>query len=489
MNTDSKTLQHPTGLLIRPFAPRMTRTLAGMLLAVLLASALPVQAQLGLSQGKEEKIGEEIYRQILAEMPIYQDPGVVDYVNAVGRRLVASSDRPDGNFTFTVIDNPDINAFATPGGYIYIHRGLLGYLRSEAQLAAVLAHEIAHVTARHAARQKRAQTGTNIAAGVLAILSRSGEVGEATALWGAATVRGYGRDMELEADAIGATTMARAGYDRSAIIEVLSLLKDHERFEKQRARDAGREARTYHGLFATHPRNDQRLAEVIASAGNERGGERGETSYRMAMHNLVWGHNSLPATEPDNRFSDDDLGFRFDHPQGWAFAREGNRVRGTTPGGDEGLTLEIVPRTNQTPERFVRDKLQLGVVRKSQSFTQAGMPAYSGVISSADQEQRLTVLYYGRHAYVFRGRLIKGDDGRTEELDTIIRSFAPLPRSRFAGMAPRRIQFVRAANNATWAQLAAHLNLGPYGEQELRLINGHYPRGEPQNGDWIKIIR
>src|SRR5690606_30788852 len=111
--------------------------------------------------------------------------------------------------------------------------------------------------------------------------------------------------------------------------------------------------------------------------------------------------------------------FRFDHPQGWAFAREGNRVRGTTPGGDEGLTLEIVPRTNQTPERFVRDKLQLGVVRKSQSFTQAGMPAYSGVISSADQEQRLTVFYYGRHAYVFRGRLIKGDNERTEELDTI----------------------------------------------------------------------
>src|SRR5690606_19871498 len=101
--------------------------------------------------------------------------------------------------------------------------------------------EIAHVTARHASRQQRAQTTSNVAAGLLAILSRSGEVGEATALWGAATVRGYGRDMELEADGIGAQTMAKAGYDSSAIIEVLSLLKDHERFEKQRARDAGRE--------------------------------------------------------------------------------------------------------------------------------------------------------------------------------------------------------------------------------------------------------
>ncbi|MCK9564034.1 MAG: hypothetical protein M0R02_15080, partial [Bacteroidales bacterium] len=285
-------------------------------------------------------------------------------------------------------------------------------------------------------------------------------------------------------------TLVKAGYDRSAIIEVLSLLKDHERFEKQRARDAGREARTYHGLFATHPRNDRRLAEVIASGDQVGGnGERGEIPYRIAMNNLVWGQNTLPAPTPDNRFIDDALGYRFDHPEGWSFSKEGNRVLGMTPSGNEGLTLEIVPRTTQPPDRFVRDTLQLGMVRKSRSFTQAGMPGHGGVISAAGQDQRLAVFYYGRNAYVFRGNLTAGDDARDEELDAIIRSFAPLPRSHFGGMEPRRIHFVRAANNATWAQLAEHLKLGPYGEQELRLINGYYPRGEPQNGEWIKIIR
>jgi len=468
----------------------LLRTPWVILLATALLAALPARAQLTMSQNKEEQIGREIYEKVVAEMPIYQAPDVVDYVTAVGRKLVTHSDRPDGSFTFTVIDNPDINAFATPGGYIYIHRGLLAYLRSEAQLAAVLAHEIAHVTARHAARQQRAQTGTNIGATLLAILSRSGEVGEATALWGAATVRGYGRDMELEADAIGARTLAKAGYDRDAIIEVLSLLKDHERFEKQRAREAGREARTYHGLFATHPRNDQRLAEVIASSDQHgSGGERGEIPYRLAMHNLVWGQNTLPPPVRDNRYSDEALGYRFDHPEGWTFSQTDNRVLGLAPAGDEALTLEIIPRTNQAPDRFVRDTLQLGMVRKSQSFTQAGLPAHGGVISTAGQDQRLAVFYYGRNAYVFRGNLIAGDETRAEALETIIRSFAPLPRSRFGGVEPRRIQFVRAANNATWAQLATHLKLGPYGEQELRLINGYYPRGEPQNGEWIKIIR
>lgn len=467
----------------------LPRRCVTLVLVVMLAVAMPLHAQLTMSQARERQIGKDIHERILAEMPIYQDAKVVDYVNAVGQRLVASSDRPDGEFTFTVIDSQDINAFATPGGYIYIHRGLLGYLRDEAQLAAVLAHEIAHVTARHAARQQRAQTSSNIAAGVLAILSRSGEVGEATALWGAATVRGYGRDMELEADGIGARAMVRAGYDRDAIIEVLSLLKDHERFEKQRARDAGREARTYHGLFATHPRNDRRLAEIIASGGEQKGGERGEIAFRVAMDQLIWGQNHQPPPQRENRFIDDDLAYRFDHPEGWTFAHAGSLVVGTAPAGEEGLTLEILPRTTRPPEQFIRDNLQVGLLRKSQSFNRGGLPGHTGVVGSGGEEQRLAVIYYGRNAFVFRGRLQGDTAERDRELLSIIHSFAPLPQAAMLGLEPQRIGFVRAANNATWAQLAQHLNLGPYGEEELRLINGHYPRGEPRNGDWIKIIR
>ena len=107
-----------------------------------------------MSESKEAKIGQEMYAEIQKEGAIYDDRELQDYVNRVGQRLVANSDRPDLPFTFTVIDSPDLNAFATPGGYVYIHRGLLAYLDSEAELAGVLGHEIAHVTARHAARQR-----------------------------------------------------------------------------------------------------------------------------------------------------------------------------------------------------------------------------------------------------------------------------------------------------------------------------------------------
>lgn len=471
-------------------APVRTLRHALILLALLWAGA--ANALLMMSEAKEQEIGKTLYDQITAEMPIYPDQKVTDYVNTLGQKLVAHSDKPEGKFTFTVIDNGDINAFATPGGYIYIHRGLLAYLRSEAQLAAVLAHEIAHVTARHSARQQRAQTGSNVAAGLLAILSRSGEVGEATALWGAATVRGYGREMELEADGLGAQTMARAGYDRNAIIEVLGMLKDHERFEKQRAREAGREPQTYHGLFATHPRNDRRLAEIVASGATQSGGERGEIPFRIATDGLVWGRNTQSTPERENRYIDRDRAFRIDHPPGWTLSRTASGLTATAHGSGDGFTLEILPRTVKPPEHYIKNNLGIGFIKKSQAFVQAGLPAHTGMVAgNGGPDQRIAVIYYGRAAFVFRGNIAAGGDNasRNDELFAIIRSFAPLPEARFAGMEPQRIKYVKAANNATFAQLAAYLKLGPHGEQELRLINGYYPRGEPQNGEWIKIIR
>ncbi|KJS05578.1 MAG: hypothetical protein VR73_12065, partial [Gammaproteobacteria bacterium BRH_c0] len=321
----------------------------------------------------------------------------------------------------------------------------------------------------------------------------SGEVGEATALWGAATVRGYGRDMELEADGIGAQTMAKAGYDSSAIIEVLSLLKDHERFEKQRARDAGREPRTYHGLFATHPRNDRRLAEMVSTGNTDAGaGESGVMPFRIATDRLVWGRNVQASTAVENRFYGENPPFRFDYPAGWSFSQSGATVSGTAPQPGASINLDIKARTVQSPEQYIKNTLGIGFLKKSQAFVQAGLPAHTGFVpAKSGPDQPIAVIYYQRQAYIFRG--VISDPSREEAINqdfmAIVRSFAPLPPARLVGLEPQRIHYVKATANTTFAQLAAHLKLGKYGEQELRLINGYYPRGEPVAGEWIKIIR
>jgi predicted Zn-dependent protease len=463
-------------------------------LVLCLLIALPARAFF-MSADKEAEIGRELYEKITSQMAVYEEPELNAYLERVGDRLVAQTERADEDFTFTIIDSPDINAFATPGGYVYVNRGLIGYLQSEAQLAAVVAHEIAHVTARHAARQKRARTTSNIAAGLLAILSRSGEVGEATALWGEATVRGYGRDMELEADGLGAKFLARAGYRPQAMIDVITLLKDNERFEKRRASESGRETQTYHGLFATHPRNDQRLREVVSSAGDilEAEGETNATAFRIATDGLVWGENFQAKPRKKNRYYHEGLRFRFDYPENWQFTESEGTIVGQRADGSGELHLAIHTRTLAPPAQFIKDSLGIPFIRKSQPFSQGHLQGHTGLIPGKDgaPDKRLAVIYYNRHAYVFTGEV--RDTGNREVLDDeflqIIGSFAPLSRAQLSNREPERIHYVKATDNTTFAQLARYLKLGRYGEEQLRLINGYYPVGEPEAGEWIKIIR
>jgi predicted Zn-dependent protease len=458
-------------------------------LLMCLLVAIPAGA-LGLNfSSSDENTGREFYDQITSQIPIYADPKLTDYVDALGQKLVAHSDMPKEKFTFTVLDSPDINAFATPGGFIYVNRGLIAYLSSEAQLAAVVAHEIAHVTKRHAARQNRAQTTSNIAATVLAVLARSGEVGEATAMWGAASVRGYGREMELEADAVGAQYIASAGYDRSAVIEVISLLKDNERFEKRKARETGAEPSTYHGLFATHPRNDKRLQEIVQAAGGQKSGEQGQIPFRLATDQLVWGENFQAKMQRDFRLLDESRLFRVDFPRDWQFSQDSSgTITATGPDQSAGMTIEIARRSLKSPEAYIKEELGISPIRKSQGFKQYGLPGHTGLTDgTSGGDTRLAVVYYRHYALIFRG------DAPDKEADetalNIIHSFAPVSSQQLRYQEPLRINYVKANANTTFAALAAHLKLGDFGEETLRIINGHYPRGEPQAGEWIKIIR
>ena len=212
------------------------------------------------------KNAAEEHEKLIENIGIYENPKLQAYINEIGARLVANSSMPNREFTFTLLDSPDINAFALPGGLIYINRGLLAYLDNEAELAGVIAHEIGHITERHHSR-RRTQTITNQVAAVSAlILTGSGDLYDATSMFGAELISGFGRDMELEADAAGAEFMHKSGYDADALLSVIGVLKDQERYRKAVAKASGKPSGTYHGLYASHPRNDLRLQTVIKTA-------------------------------------------------------------------------------------------------------------------------------------------------------------------------------------------------------------------------------
>ncbi|MBM4228838.1 MAG: peptidase M48 Ste24p, partial [Gammaproteobacteria bacterium] len=259
-----------------------------------------------MSETEELAAGRAEHQEILKQYEVYDDAGLQAYVASVGQRVAAKSHRPELNYVFTVLDSPEINAFALPGGYVYITRGLMAYLNSEAELAGVLGHEVGHITARHGVRQQSASHATELGVGLLSIfVPQIGALGhQAVSLLGTALVRGYGRDQELEADRLGAEYLARTGYDPEAIISLLTVLKDQEILDQQLAKQEGREARAYHGVFSTHPRSDTRLAEVVGVARQLAAtpGERQRERYLDELDGLVFGSNPAGGTVRGQRF-------------------------------------------------------------------------------------------------------------------------------------------------------------------------------------------
>jgi predicted Zn-dependent protease len=209
-----------------------------------------------VSSAEEVEMGREFSTEVGQQFEIYDDPVVTAYVQSVGDRVAAVCDRPDIDYHFTVIKEDEMNAFALPGGYIYIYTGLMKDLDDEAQLAAVLAHEVGHVTARHATERLTAMYGAQIAVSLL--------LGENPAeykvlianLFSTTGFLAYSRANEFEADRLGTTYASRAGYDPEGMAELLGKFIDAEQREPSKLEE----------WLSTHPPSRDRLAKVDALA-------------------------------------------------------------------------------------------------------------------------------------------------------------------------------------------------------------------------------
>ena len=240
--------------------------------------------------------GKEIYEETLKNTPIFNDPALIAYINKLGREIVAVSDMADEEFTFTLLDSPELNAFATADNYVYVNRGLLNYVSNEAQLASVIAHEVAHITCDHVKERFSKGTSNQVLSTLIYVLSGSGDAAEAAMAYGQANVRSFGRRQELEADEVGAEYMAKLGYDVNEMLSMLSIMKDFETLQKEQAKSRGAIRPTYHGVFASHPRNDARLRAVVSKASKLSVGapkENGAIQYRELTQDLIWGNNFL----------------------------------------------------------------------------------------------------------------------------------------------------------------------------------------------------
>ncbi len=453
-----------------------------------------------MDESRELAIGREAHDDILRQYGRYEDPGLQNYVQQVGQRLAARSHRSDLVYRFTVLDSEEVNAFALPGGYIYITRGLMALLNSEAELAAVLGHEIGHVTARHSVRQYTAQQAAGLGYTLGAILLpelRGASAQNVFSLFGGALIRGYGREHELEADGLGAEYLARAGYDPNAMLQVIGVLKAQETFEVERARKEGREANVYHGLFATHPDNDTRLQQVVGRAGAlaAAGPKRVEReSYLKAIAGLTYGPGAKEGVLRGRDFYHADLGLSMRFPEGWRVENRPDRLLAFPPANDALLQVVVQDLNKRIPPRqFMTDRLRLEPIQ-GQSLSAGGLPAYTALAWSntpfGRRLARFTVVYFQDNAYVFAGARKDENDNRkyrTEFLNAALSTRALSAEERALARA-RRIALLVATAETGYPALAARSGLGGYAEAQLRLINGDYPEGNPEPGRLMKTV-
>jgi predicted Zn-dependent protease len=457
-----------------------------------------------MTESREIEIGKEMHAKVVASTAVYQDEELQAYVDEIGQKVAKNADRPDLTYTFTIIDSPDINAFALPGGFVYVNRGLIGYLQSEAQLAAVLAHEIGHITARHGVRRDTAQKGAGIGTGILSVLSvlttGTNVVGDVANLYASAAVMGYGREMELEADRFGAEYLYNSGYDPQAMVEVIGVLKNHERFMRLKARDQGQKRQTYHGVFSSHPRNDQRLREVVSAAGQlEKTADYADDDlrFRQVTQGLVFGENygaPKPEQKDPRRFTHEKLGFTLLFPEGWKAENQRSAIVAAPEDDSARLTLQVdLLRSNIGPSQYIRDQLGIPLLTKSEPFGQFGLVGHTGIKPAGEggHPERIAVLYQANRVYIFRGSIAQPEEGLDYDklfMDSI-KTFQPVQVANAGNRQSKTIHYVRANYRTTFAALAQLSGIRPYPEEELRLLNDYYPAGEPKPGEWIKIVK
>lgn len=448
-----------------------------------------------MSERQELDLGARYNQEIAKENPRYNDAKLQAYIQRVGERVARASHRNQLNYVFTLVDSPDVNAFALPGGYIYIHRGLLAYLNSEAELAAVLGHEVGHVTARHSVRQQSQSTAWGLLGQAAAIGTGVGALGDLTSVMGNAFVRGYGRDMELEADGLGAQYLARGGYDPQAMIEVVRVLKNQEDFARDQAaaRGEAQPAGGYHGLFDTHPDNDRRLKEVIGPAQALVGGsqEVGRDTFMQMIDGLVFGDSADSGIRRGRSFYHGPLDFTLSYPQGWQLVNRPDVLIGHTE--DEqafiAMTLEAADKA-LTPAEYLRKRAGSQRLVAGEELRLGSLQGYTAVLQG-QSARRVAVIYRGDGAYLFVAGL-KGQaslETEDERFLSVIRSFRPLKAEERKLAEPVRLRTTRAKSGQTMAALAKESPLQSGAEGQLRLLNNLYPSGEPKAGEWLKILR
>jgi predicted Zn-dependent protease len=305
---------------------------------------------------------------------------------------------------------------------------------------------------------------------------------------------GYGREQELESDRLGAEYIAKNNYDPEEMIGVIGILKNQELFANEKSRSEGKPAQAYHGVYSTHPRNDQRLQEVIAAAARFRDISQpvaDDGRFLRLTNGMVFGDSEAQGITDGNRFYHKDLDLFVEFPDGWKIINQPAELIAITPDQSQAIRMRMASAEEGVDaDNFLRNNFSS--FRDGQQIPTTEDQAYAGVATISDQKSgqsqdvRVSAIYRDKQAIVILGQ------GKAalpnKDFFDVVQSVRRLNPNERDLATSRRIKLVTAKRGDTFEKYARDSRIDKYQEAQLRLINDMYPTGEPVPGQKIKII-
>jgi predicted Zn-dependent protease len=449
-----------------------------------------------VSTEREKQLGREEAQRVEQEMGLLPDPTLTSYVEAVGRRLAANSPRRDVDYRFRVVDSPEPNAFALPGGYVYVTRGLLIITNSEDELATVMGHEIGHVAARHSVQQiSRAAplaAVTGLGAAVTGIVSPA--LGRAVAGAGGAAsqfvLAPFNRDQEREADRVGQKLAAEAGWNPAALSAFLRTMGREEELERGGPRRAG--------FLDTHPSTPERVAataeyarELARAPGAPITPDR--SAYLRRLDGLVVGPRAANGVFQGQQFLHPDLGFTVRFPDRWTTQNDAEQVAAVAPDQTALVFVELAAEGSDPliGARSLEQAAKTPVIRNTRVSTVNGLATARTQLRGRAGDGEVVVQFawiaYGGNVYQLAGVTPVARSGAFQPIfEGVVQSFRPLRPEERAGIQEVRLRLVEARAGETVSALAARAGT-TWSAAMVGVANGLAPDARLAAGQLVKV--
>jgi predicted Zn-dependent protease len=446
-----------------------------------------------MSESQEIAMGQQMDPKIIKEYGYYPDEAFQEYVNQVGQQLAAVCDRPDLHYRFKVLDSTIINAFALPGGYVYVTRGLLAYLNSEAELAGVLGHEIGHITARHSV--KKYTKAQSYQLGILAAsifypeISQLGQFADFLAL---AIIQGYGRSYELQSDRLGIKYSSSVKYDPYCVSSFMKTLNNIEEATGKKG---------YHGLFSSHPETEERIvksgeeAKKVTPLSDEPFKQFRE-EYLSKIDGIFFGEGPEEGVVVRNTFRHPDLKIEFTFPEGWTINNGKEVLAATHPENKYYIQMRLsILGKKLTAADFAKK------VKKSYRFSELsgtdqsinGLSSYVGTYEGTKNEigiikaQMASILLEDKGYTIMGFSSPESFDDAMPFFTSTINSFRKLSAEEAEKISLHKIRIYTVKEGDTWESIARECGQQPGEAKTLALINAFDPLTFPPPGTKIKV--